>query len=505
MTRSDNIKRNMVFNMVKFATQIVLQFVVRTILIYALGAEYIGLNGLFTNIFSFLNLAELGIGSAIVFNMYKPIADGDIEKVKAYQNLYKKFYLVIISIIAIIGLVIMPFLPYLISGGTNVEINIYLLYTMYLFQTLCGYFCAHKRSLLFAYQRNDVENKIKTICILGMSVVQIIVLLLTKNYYLYYAINILFTIVESVVIYISAKKLFPEITSSSNNISKEEKSGLYKNIGALSCHKIGAISIYSTDNIVISAMLGLAVLGAYSNYYLIVSSLTAIANLILNALGASVGNMIASKDKEYVYSKFKTVNFIFSYFSAFCTICMIVIFQPFMQAWTGGGIYLLDYVTVLLLCLSFYLGRMRSGVILFKEAAGLFRQDMAKPVVEAIVNIVASIVLAHFFGLKGVVLGTIISTIVAPLWVEPKVLFKHYFKRSSKSYFMQYAIDFVVMIVVAIICYFVCNLLPSGLIGLVLKVIVCVVLSNVLLILANCWRKEFKDVLQIAKSWIRKK
>ena len=182
MSRTDNIKKNLIFNMIKFVTQIVLQFVLRTVLIYYMGAEYLGLNGLFTNIFNFLNLAELGIGSAIVFSMYKPIADGDTEKVKALQNLYKKYYKVITFIVLGLGLLIMPFLKFFIKGDVTVDINIYLLYFLYLINTLGSYISAHKRSLLFAHQRNDVENKVKTMCLFGMSVLQIVVLILFKNY-----------------------------------------------------------------------------------------------------------------------------------------------------------------------------------------------------------------------------------------------------------------------------------------------------------------------------------
>ena len=163
MSRTDNVKRNIFFNVLKFATQMVSQFVLRTILIYTLGVKYIGLNGLFTNIFAFLNLAELGVGSAIVFSMYKPIAENDVEKIKTLQNIYKKFYFIISIVILAIGLCITPLLKYLVKTKTPLDINIYVLFIMYLVNTISSYFSAHKRSLLFAYQRNDIENKVKTV------------------------------------------------------------------------------------------------------------------------------------------------------------------------------------------------------------------------------------------------------------------------------------------------------------------------------------------------------
>ena len=271
MTRTQNIRKNLIFNIIKYVTNLLLQFVLRTVLIYYMGAEYLGLNGLFTNIFSFLNLAELGIGSAIVFSMYKPIADNDVEKIKSLEHLYKKFYIIISIIVGTIGLAITPFIKYLMNGGVSVNINIYILYIMYLVYTLVGYWSAHKRSLLFAYQRNDVENKIKTICIVGMSLIQIVVLVLFKNYYIYFSISILFTLIECILIQVYANKLFPEISGKTHPLDKETKKEITRNVTAISMHKIGGAVVFSTDNILISTFLGVVVLGAYSNYALITS------------------------------------------------------------------------------------------------------------------------------------------------------------------------------------------------------------------------------------------
>lgn len=505
MSRTANIKRNLTFNIVKYVVQLVLQFVLRTCMIYIMGAEYLGLNGLFTNIFGFLSLAELGIGSAIVFSMYKPIADGDIEKVKALQNVYKKFYFIISLVVLAVGLLILPFLKYLISGEVGVNINIYILYLLYLVNTLLGYFSAHKRSLLFAYQRNDVENKAKTGCLLLMTLLQIAVLVIFKNYYIFFIVNIVFTVVESVVIYYYAKKLFPDIVGKAQPLDKETNNEIKKNVAALSLHKVGWVIVFSTDNILISAMLGLTILGAYSNYYLIVSSLMAIFTLLISALTGSVGNLIASTDKEYVYTKYKTINFLFSLLTTFCTVCMLVLFQPFITAWTSGDpIYLLKYSSVILICLSFYLNRMRTCVNVFKESAGLFKQDQWKPIVEAIVNLVASIVLGIYMGLNGIILGTIISTIVAPLWVEPWVLYKHYFKKNVWEYFKTYIRDVVIMIVTASICYVICALLPvGGLWWLILKFAVCAVLCVAVMSLLYSPVKEFRSLLSSLKEKVK--
>ena len=503
MTRTQNIRKNLIFNIIKFVTQLVLQFVLRTILIYYMGAEYLGLNGLFTNIFSFLNLAELGIGSAIVFSMYKPIADNDIEKIKALQNLYKKFYCIISIVVGVLGIAITPFIKYLMNGGVTVDINIYVLYLMYLAYTLVGYWSAHKRSLIFAYQRNDIENKIKTICIIAMSIIQIGILIIFKNYYLYFSISILFTLIECILINVVANKLFPEINGKSEPLDIKTKKEITKNVTALSMHKIGGIVVFSTDNILISTFLGVAILGIYSNYQLITASLTSVFSLLSNSMTASVGNIIAKDSIDHAYSKFKQLNFFFNYLSAFITICLIVLVQPFIKIWTANAEYLLDMGIVLLMSLSFYIGKSLTTISIYKDCAGIFWQDKWRPLVEALVNMISSIVLLKIFGMAGIFMGTIISQIF-PFLVAPIILYKHYFKRSVKGYFARYALDFVIMCACCVITYFVCSLIPDGGIWwLILKFVVCILLSNILLILAYLSTKEFKELFSMAKGMLK--
>lgn len=504
MTRTQNIRKNLIFSIIKFVTNLLLQFVLRTVLIYYMGAEYLGLNGLFTNIFSFLNLAELGIGSAIVFSMYKPIAENDIEKIKSLEHLYKKFYLIISLIVGGVGLAVTPALPYLMNGGVSVDINIYILYIMYLVYTLVGYWSAHKRSLLFAYQRNDVENKIKTICIICMTIIQIVVLVIFKNYYLYFSISILFTLIECVWIQIIATKMFPEIKGKAQPIDSITKKEITKNVTALSMHKIGGAVVFSTDNILISTFLGVVVLGAYSNYYLITASLGSIFSLICTSLTASAGNLVASTSSDYVYDRYKKIYFMFSFLASFSTICLISLFQPFMQKWTGGGEYMLEFSTVIIISLSFYFTRMRSGVSVFKDAAGLYWQDRWKPIIESVVNLITSIVLIKLIGINGIFIGTIISTLVAPFWWEPYVLYKYYFKRSVKGYFGRYLLDFLIMCASCVITYFVCSFIPDGSIWLLIaKFAVCILLSSALLVLAYLPTKEFKELFAMGKGFLK--
>lgn len=227
-------------------------------------------------------------------------------------------------------------------------------------------------------------------------------------------------------------------------------------------------------------------------------------SLIITALTGSVGNLIASNNESYSYEKYKQINFLFSILTSFCTVCLFVLYQPFIQTWTQTSQYLLHISTVFFICLSFYLTKMRTGTLIFKECAGLYWQDKWKPICEAVVNLVTSIILTKFIGINGIFIGTIISTIAAPFWIEPLVLYKNYFKKNVGSYFLRYLYDFVVMLGVGAVCYFVCALIPMGGLWLMIaKFAVCISLSIVLLILAYCWTKEFKSSLVLVKQLLK--
>lgn len=507
MTRTQNVKRNTAYSIVKFAVQLVLQFVLRTVLIYTLGAKYLGVNGLFTNIFSLLNLAELGIGSAIVFSMYKPIAEGNMEQVKALNNLYKKLYFIIALVVGVLGAAITPFLPYLISGDTSgLNINIYIVYLLFLANTLVGYFSAHKRSLLFAFQRNDVENKVKSGTLIVSTGLQIVALLLFKNFYAYVILMVVGTLIDCILVQVFANKLYPEINGKAEPLHPSIKKEITKNVAAMSMHKIGGAVVFSTDNILISALVSYIVLGYYSNYILITTSLISFISLLVNSLQASVGNYMQTKTNNEVYDFYLKSNFAFSWIVGFCSVCLICLFQPFMYIWTGNMEYLLPNLSVLLIVISFYLSKMRTNTLMFRDCAGLMWQDRWKPIAEAGINLVASIVLAKCIGLNGIILGTIISTIVAPLWVEPFVLYKYYFKKSVWRYFGKYAFYTVVTVGAGALTYWLCSLLPFAGIGwFVLKCGICLVVPNVIFLLCFFKTSEFKGVIGLAKQVLKRK
>lgn len=504
MSRKERTIKNSAAAIAKYVVKLVLQFVLRTILIYKLGVEYVGLDSLYANIISMLSLAELGIGSAIVFSMYKPAAENDVEKLKSLNNLYKKMYTIIALIVLVVGVSISPFLEHFISGEPNVNVNLHIVYFIFLANTTISYLGAHKKSLLFAYQRYDIENNVMTTAIVAMSVFQIVVLLIFNNYYLYAIMNPLFTLVEVIIIMVVANKLYPEINGKAQPLDKETKQQVTKNIIGASCHQISTVLVYSTDNILISIFFGLSVLGKVSNYILIYNAINSLIMIFINALQASVGNMIATTEKEKVYKMYKTLNWAFACVAGFCSIALICLYQPFMSMWVGLNNMLSMWI-VLSIVARFYLTKMRSLTNMFKNCAGLMWNDRLKPIFETIVNIIVSIVLLKLIGVAGVFVGTIISTILVPLWVEPFVLYKHYFNKSSKDYFARFIVYSLVTLLAGGLTFFVCWLLPEfGKWWFVLKAVVCVVIPCLVYFLAYFRISEFKNVKNMCFNFIKK-
>ncbi|MGN0961552.1 MAG: lipopolysaccharide biosynthesis protein [Christensenellales bacterium] len=506
MARKERTIKNSITAVVKYVIKLILQFVLRTVIIYKLGVEYVGLDSLYANIISMLSLAELGIGTAIVFSMYKPASENDIEKLKSLNNFYKKIYMIIAVVVLVLGLAIMPFIKNFISEEPNVNVNLYVVYAIFLANTVISYFGAHKRSLLFAFQRNDIENNILTIATILMSIFQIVMLLLFKNYYLYVILIPLFTLFDVILYVCVAKKLYPDITGKSEPLDKETKKEITKNIIATSCHQIGAVIVLSTDNLLISKFFGLTALGTISNYILVYSAIDSLINIFINALQASVGNLITTTNKEYVYKIYKMFNWIFACIVGFCSIALMCLYKPFINIWVGDTEYKVTFGLIFALVGKFYFMKMRSLTNMFKNCAGLMWNDRWKPICESILNIVASLVFIKLIGVEGIFVGTIVSTICVPLWVEPYVLYKNYFKMSVKDYFGKFALYTLITLIAGGVTYGLCAILPEvGLWWFVLKVGICAIVPNVIYLLVYLKTDNFKMAWNFAKSFIKKK
>lgn len=504
--RKKQSAKNSVVGIASFLTKSLLSFVVKTVFIYILGAELLGLNSLFSNVLTILSLAELGIGSAIVFAMYKPIAEKNHEKVNALIKFYKKVYYSIALVMIVLGIILLPLLKYIINADNTLNVNIYLVYIMFLLNNIISYFAAHRNALIFASQRNDILTGISMIVGIISSLIQIAVIFLVKNYYLYYSITLFSTALENVCVYIASNKIYKHLNlKDAKTLNKEEKQSLFKDFKGMLFQKIGGAVISGTDNIIISAFINLTILGSYSNYILITTSIGSAIYLIANSIKASVGDFIATHTPDEVEQVQHKLMFFFSWLIIFCSTSLLCLLQPFIKIWLPDE-YAISFVTVVMIVLSFTIEKSRHVICLTRDCAGLFRYKKWCPICEAITNLIASLILVKVMGLPGVILGTIIGYVLFPLWVEPWVVYKYYYHKSSKRYWKKWIKYFAIGIIIAIVTFFVCSLLPNyGLLWFVLKCGICVVIPNTIMLLLYHKTPEFKFYVNLIKSFLKGK
>lgn len=485
--------------LISFLGQIIAMIIVfptRMIFVKTLGTDYLGINGLFTNIISVFSLADLGIGSAIVFSLYKPIAEKNFMKISALMNFYKNAYRIIGLIVLLSGLVVMPFLPRIMLDKPTIE-YMYFIFLLFVLNSVVSYFYAYKRSIVIANQKNYIVNSIHYIALIAVNLIQMYVLVVTKNFILYLILQIVFSFLENIIISYIANKMFPFINKK-ESLGLEDKKNIYANVRAIMLHKFGSVVMLSTDNIVISSFIGVYWVGLYSNYYLITNALIAITNQVFNSVTASVGNLIVEEKKTKNQKVFNNLLFANFWLIGICSICLWQLINPFIDIWLGNK-YLLNKSIVFLIVSNFYVLGMRNATLTFKSAAGLFRPDRYKPIVEAVLNVILSILLAREFGLAGVLLGTLISTLLTSFWIEPHIVYKHIFESSIMVYFRKYINYFLTVILTSSLTSLISNylIIPNSVLSNIIRLLLSVIIFNVFIILLYKETDEYKYLCSI--------
>ncbi len=498
--RSKSSAKNLVVALIGQAFGLIISFIARIIFVKFLSDEYLGLNGLFTNLLTMLSLVELGVGSALVYSLYKPLADGDNEKVKSLMDLYRKAYNIIGGVVLIIGILFIPFYRYLISEVPSIS-HLDFIYILFVLNTAISYFYSYKRSLIICDQKRYIATIYRYVFYFLLNVFQIIVLFLTHNYILYLITQVVFTWLENICISIKADRMYPYLKDKNiKKLDKKELNTISKNVRAMLFHKIGGVVVNSTDNILISKLVGLIAVGMYSNYYLITSALDTITAQFFNAITASVGNLGACTNSKKVKETFNTTFFLNYLIYGVITVCLLILFNPFIEVWLGKK-YLFDFGVVLVITICFYLKGIRKTCLTFKDALGLFWQDRYKPIIESIINLVASIILGIKYGVLGIFMGTIISTVTTSLWIEPYVLYKYYFKENIIDYlyrFIKYTL--VVVLTYLIVQKIVILISINGILGLLIKGVVSLILSILIMTIVFIKTNEIKHMKKIFKD-----
>ena len=501
-SRTKNTKRNLISALVQEFAIIFFPFITRTLLLYKLGEEYQGLNGLFTSILSVLNLSDLGFSSAVVYILYKPIAEDNTDQVCAIISYFRKVYRVIGLVVLTVGLVLMPFLPYLIKGTYPGDINLYALYFVYLANSVVSYWLfAYKSALFNALQRADIVNRVVTITKTLMNLTQIVVLLLFANYYIYIICMPLFTIMNNLLLEYVSRKYFHQYMPR-GDIQSDTKTKLIQQVKGVFINRVGDVARNSADNLFISSFIGLTAVAIYNNYYYIYQAVYGISMAISNSLSGSVGNSIAKENPKKNYNDMCKFTFIFSWFCGICTVCLFCLYQPFMYIWMRGETRLmLSELNKFLLCLYFYAITMNNIRNQYSNGAGLFWDLRAFYILEAGANIILNYFLGKNFGITGIILATLITIIVFNFISRTNVLFKKYFQTSPAQYYMQYVVNLGITIVTTSVCYYLCSIVPgTGMKSLLIKAVICLVSSNTFFLLFYNQSKQFKEAVFFLKK-----
>lgn len=504
-SRTKNSIKNLTFALGGQMLSLLMQFAVRTVFIHTLGKEYLGLNGLFSNILSFLSLAELGIGESITISLYKPIAEGDEEKIKILMRIFRKAYCTIGIIILCIGASLTPFLPFFIKEMPDIK-HIQIIYLLNVLISAASYFYSYKSTFIIANQKNYIVTTNRYIINSLLALSRCMLLLIWHNYIAYLVLQILFLLIENISISSLANKYYPVLKEKTNKpLDKETKSNILNNISALIFSKLGSIVVYSTDNILLSKLFGLAAVGLYSNYSLLLNTVKGVFAQFFSAVIASVGNLRVLADEKKQMEIYNLIFFINFWLFAFATTAFAVLIQPFISLWAGND-YLMAPLTVIFLIINFYIVGMRRTNIMFCSAYGLLRYFKYAPVFEIIINLGASVLLAKIVGEAGIFIGTTISTVCICLWIEPFMLFKHGIKYSLKKYFIKYFAYMFITAGILAATYAAAYIIPvGGIAGFVLKMIIAASVPNIIMFLIFRKSYEFKALLNILKEFMKKK
>ncbi|WP_026517344.1 lipopolysaccharide biosynthesis protein [Butyrivibrio sp. MC2021] len=453
MGRTKQAARNIAFGYVGQIATALMSFILRTIFIMRLSEQLLGINSLYTNVLSILNMAELGIGTALNFSLYGPVARGEREKIKSYMQLYRKAYHIIAMVVAGIGIALIPFLEYLVKKPGNItKQDMILYYLIFLFNTVSSYFVAYKYSLINAEQKNYIQTNINTITKIAVVFCQIIVVLTTGNFYLFLITDAVLQLIQKIFVSGYLDKLYPYLKEKDiQPLSKEESDTVWSKTKALVFHKVGDVARLQTDALIISSFIEVAMAGVVDNYNMIVSTVSNFVNIIFNSVISGFGNLIATESREKQYEMFKVYRFFASWVYGFSAVGFMVLLTPLIRVWLGDN-WILAPAAVYCFLTDYYFKGDRIVLSNYKTAAGVFEQDKYLALFQGFVNLVISITLVQTpLGITGVYIGTVVSGLIANI-TKPIIIYKACFDKSAGRYFIETLEYLCSMVVVLGIC-----------------------------------------------------
>ena len=504
MSRTKQSVKNASFSVICQVIQLVFQMVTRVFFIRIIGKEYLGLNSLFTDLLITLQLVEIGIGPAIAYSLYKPLANNDTEKIKSIMNLFKKAYRIIGILIFTIGIAFMPFYRFFISEIPNNISNIDFIYLLFVINTGISYFYSYYRTLLISDQKKYLDISVQTGITSIYSIVQIVILYLTHNYIFYLLTQIVGTVLINFIASRIALKQYPYLKSKEiTKLEGETLGEIKKNIFAMIFHKIGSIIRDATDNLLISKFLGLAITGMYANYSMIIKNLSNIINQVFASVLSSVGNLHVTSNEDSQRDVFYKINFMNFWIASFCACCFGALINPFILIIADESYLLGDFITALI-SLRFYLDIMRKTPWMFCEAAGIYWKGKMKPILEVIINLVISIILVKYIGIAGIFLGTVITILLVDVTIEPYLAFKYVFKDKIYKYYIKYVFYLLIVCITYLLTNLICLMIPGiGILSFIIKAIIAAIVINMMIIITMFKTKEFKYTFNLITKYVQ--
>ncbi len=496
-SRTVNSVKNITMALLNNVIMQLMIFITRSVFIKYLGVEYLGINGLFTNVLSFLSMADLGFSTAMNYSFYKPLAENDEKKIAALITFYKKIYNIIALSIGIIGVSLVPFLKYIINMEKDIP-NVEIYYLVYLASTVISYLFVYKVSILNASQKNYIVNKYAAVIGVVKSIIQIIVILLFRSFLLYILLNALEAFVNNLLVSRKADNLYPYIKNKVA-LEKDEKTEIYNNMKSVFVYKVASNLFTGTDSIVISTIVGTIFVGYYANYLTLENVVHRFIIIFFTSVTASLGSVMAQQNDKFTYKIFSTFCMLSYWFSGFATISFYVLADDFITIWIGKQ-FILDNIVVVAVALNLFFKVSMQPVFMCREAAGLYRKTKFVMLYGAILNLILSIGLGYAMGLAGVVFATVLSRVFSYFIYEPKILYRDYFHEKVHTFFVKYFINLLLVIILAFLLKYALSFITDvSILMWLIKAIICFVFVNLFYFAVYHKTEEFKFVLSKVK------
>lgn len=506
--RIDHTVKNIIWTYIYIGIGTIFPFILRSLIIRFWGMEYLGVNSLFSAILQVLNVSELGIGQALVINMYRPAAERDTGRINSLLSLYAWFYRVLGIGIGVIGLVLVPFVPQIISGEYPQEINIFVVYIVYLFQSVVSYLAfPYCNAAFIANQCLEKTNKYQSIVWAVVYVIQIVVICYCNNYYYYVFLLPVATFLCGIVNKWGLKKWFPEYHVGKIKKSDFEKSfwqTFAKRMLATAMSKLRVVFRSSIDTIIISAVLGIAVAAKYQNYVLVMTVPLMLIGSLTTGILPTLGNSVALETKESNLAVIRLVAFLIHWISTIFAAFLICFYQPFTKIWAGDE-GLLSETAMIMFVVYFYIRAISEISILVRNSSGVWWEGKWVSIMESLVNLGLNILFVQIWGVEGIVLATIISMMVLNIPFETFYVYKYYFKIAPWRDLLEYLWDAIVSLIAVAVTYFVSRLYQRGVADtFIVWCVVCVIIPNVVLFLFHCRNKKLAELIEIGMQAVRK-